>query len=220
MTDLSGTDPQAEGVVRRETCSLTAVRRIAGMLDQEPDRWAEGMLLPSGWHFSSSAPTHDARHCGPTASRARRADAGSPIAAAHGPRSDGALGRRCRNRVHRVSRGLEMTYVPYRGEPPAMTDLIAGRIHAMVATPGTGVPHVRDGKIRALVTGLQKRSPVLPDVPTIGEAGFPDSTSNHGPACSDLPECHATSLHRSTPRFVMQWRTRPWVGEWRNWTSC
>jgi tripartite-type tricarboxylate transporter receptor subunit TctC len=73
-----------------------------------------------------------------------------------------------------VARGLNMTHVPYRGEPPAMTDLITGRIQAMVATPGTGAPHVRDGKIRALATVLQRRSPLLPDVPTISEAGFPD----------------------------------------------
>ena len=73
-----------------------------------------------------------------------------------------------------VANGLDMTFVPYRGEPPAMTDLITGRIQAMVATPGTGAPQVRDGKLRALVTILRRRSPALPDVPTLAEAGFPD----------------------------------------------
>lgn len=73
-----------------------------------------------------------------------------------------------------VASGLDMTFVPYRGEPPAMTDLITGRIQAMVATPGTGAPQVRDGKLRALATILQRRSPALPDVPTLAEAGFPD----------------------------------------------
>lgn len=73
-----------------------------------------------------------------------------------------------------VRHGLELTYVPYRGEPPAMTDLITGRIQAMVTTPGTGAPHVRGGKIRALSNVLHKRSQVLPDVPTIAEAGLLD----------------------------------------------
>lgn len=70
--------------------------------------------------------------------------------------------------------GLEVTHIPYRGEPPAMTDLITDRIQAMVATSGTGIPQVKDGRIAALATILGKRSSIAPDVPTIGEAGFPD----------------------------------------------
>ncbi|WP_246660670.1 MULTISPECIES: Bug family tripartite tricarboxylate transporter substrate binding protein [unclassified Tardiphaga] len=70
--------------------------------------------------------------------------------------------------------GLDLTHVPYRGEPPAMTDLITGRINAMVATSGTGMPQVKDGKIVALATILEKRSAIAPDVPTIAEAGFSD----------------------------------------------
>lgn len=70
--------------------------------------------------------------------------------------------------------GLEVTHIPYRGEPPAMTDLITDRIQAMVATSGTGIPQVKDGRIAALATILDKRSSIAPDVPTIAEAGFPD----------------------------------------------
>ena len=70
--------------------------------------------------------------------------------------------------------GLDLTHVPYRGEPPAMTDLITGRINAMVATSGTGMPQVKDGKIVALATILEKRSAIAPAVPTIAEAGFSD----------------------------------------------
>ena len=68
--------------------------------------------------------------------------------------------------------GLDLTHVPYRGEPPAMTDLITSRINAMVATSGTGIPQVKDGKIVALATILEKRSAIAPEVPTIAEAGF------------------------------------------------
>jgi tripartite-type tricarboxylate transporter receptor subunit TctC len=70
--------------------------------------------------------------------------------------------------------GIQMVHVPYKGEPQAMTDMVAGRVQLMFASSTTAVPQVRDGKLRALVTTLPKRSPVLPNVPTIAEAGMPE----------------------------------------------
>src|SRR5689334_14704714 len=72
--------------------------------------------------------------------------------------------------------GIEMTHVPYRGEPQGITDLVGGRVQLMWATPTTGLSHVKDGKLRALVTSLKTRSSLLPDVPTIYEAGMPEFT--------------------------------------------
>ena len=69
--------------------------------------------------------------------------------------------------------GIQMVHVPYKGEPQALTDLISGRVQLMVVSAGTSVPHIRDGRLRALAVTLDKRSPVLPDVPTIAEAGMP-----------------------------------------------
>jgi tripartite-type tricarboxylate transporter receptor subunit TctC len=68
---------------------------------------------------------------------------------------------------------IEMVHVPYKTEPLVMADLVSGRVHLMFASATTSMPLVRDGKLRALVTTLPKRSALLPDVPTIGEAGYP-----------------------------------------------
>lgn len=69
---------------------------------------------------------------------------------------------------------INMVHVPYRGEPQAMTDMISGRVQLMFASSSTSVPQIRDGKLRALVTTLARRSHLLPDVPTIAEAGMPE----------------------------------------------
>jgi tripartite-type tricarboxylate transporter receptor subunit TctC len=68
---------------------------------------------------------------------------------------------------------IQIVHVPYKGEPQAMTDLVAGRVQLMFASSSTSVPQVREGRLRAIVTTLGKRSHLLPDVPTIAEAGMP-----------------------------------------------
>jgi tripartite-type tricarboxylate transporter receptor subunit TctC len=69
--------------------------------------------------------------------------------------------------------GIQMVHVPYRGEPQAIIDLVGGRVQLLFASSSTSVPQVRDGKLRALATTLATRSHLLPDVPTIAEAGMP-----------------------------------------------
>ena len=95
--------------------------------------------------------------------------------------------------------GIDMLHVPYKGEPQGITDLVGGRVQVMWATPTTGLPFVKEGKIRALVTQLTKRSSLLPDVPTIHEAGLPKFTITSwaalfGPA--KLPKEIVARLHK------------------------
>jgi tripartite-type tricarboxylate transporter receptor subunit TctC len=72
--------------------------------------------------------------------------------------------------------GISMTHVPYKSEPQAVTDLVAGRVDVLWATPTTGLAFVKDGRMRALVTSLESRSSQLPEVPTIYESGMPQFT--------------------------------------------
>ena len=68
---------------------------------------------------------------------------------------------------------IKMVHVPYKGEPQALTDLVAGRVQVMFCSSGTSIAMIREGRLRALVTTLPRRSELLPDLPTIAEAGMP-----------------------------------------------
>ena len=69
--------------------------------------------------------------------------------------------------------GVDMQHVPYRGSAPAVSDLLGGQISVMFDNMPSAIPHVKGGKLRALAVTTAKRSPALPDVPTIAEAGVP-----------------------------------------------
>lgn len=68
---------------------------------------------------------------------------------------------------------INAVHIPYRTEPPAITDLLSGQVQMIFTSYSTVAPHLREGKLRALVTTLPERSPLLPEVPSIVEAGFP-----------------------------------------------
>lgn len=70
-----------------------------------------------------------------------------------------------------------LTHIPYRGSAAAMQDLIGGQIQAMFENLPTALPQIAAGKVRALGVTGEKRSPTLPDVPTVAEAGVPGYNS-------------------------------------------
>ncbi len=99
--------------------------------------------------------------------------------------------------------GFEAQHVPYRGSAPAVTDLTAGRVDAMI--DGTVVPQVRDGTLRALAITGERRSAQLPGVPTAAEAGLPGYAfaSWHGiftPART--PEAAVTAVNAEVNRAL------------------
>ena len=67
--------------------------------------------------------------------------------------------------------GMQMMHVPYKGPAPAMQDVLAGQVPCGLLAGPTVLPHVRSGKLTALAVSGQVRSPTLPEVPTIAEAG-------------------------------------------------
>lgn len=69
--------------------------------------------------------------------------------------------------------GVDMVHVPYKGSAPALTDLVAGRVHVMIDNLPAAQPFAEAGSIRALAVSTAKRWPLLPDLPTIAEAGVP-----------------------------------------------
>ena len=75
--------------------------------------------------------------------------------------------------LFKVMTGTDMVHVPYKGQSPAMIDLIAGHVQVSFPTIIGGLSHARSGRLRALATTGAKRSPATPDLPTMIEAGLP-----------------------------------------------
>ena len=71
------------------------------------------------------------------------------------------------------SAGVQMTHVPYKGAPQAIIDMLGGRLPLMFTTMPTGAPQVKQGRLRALAVTSRLPEPLLPDVPTMIESGYP-----------------------------------------------
>jgi len=94
--------------------------------------------------------------------------------------------------------GITLEYVPYRGSTQAHPDLIANRVNIMFDTVPAALPHIQSGALKAIATTGARRSPQLPDVPTIGESflpGFEASTWGMIIAPANLPPAVLTKLN-------------------------
>jgi tripartite-type tricarboxylate transporter receptor subunit TctC len=72
----------------------------------------------------------------------------------------------------------QLTHIPYKGSGAAMSDIIGNQVPAMISTLSGTIPHIKNGKLKALAITSSQRSPLLPDVPTIAESGVPNYESD------------------------------------------
>jgi tripartite-type tricarboxylate transporter receptor subunit TctC len=78
----------------------------------------------------------------------------------------------------RRSAKFDAVHIAFKGAPEALNEVIAGRVDFYFSPVGPALPHIRDGKLRALAVGGPRRSSTFPDLPTTLEAGYPDSDYN------------------------------------------
>jgi len=102
---------------------------------------------------------------------------------------------------------LKMVHIPYKGTGPAMIDMVAGQVSTMAATILTGMPQIRAGRLRPLGITSSARSPIVPDIPTVAEAGLPgyESVQWYGMlAPARTPKEIVTRLHAEATRVLQQ----------------
>ncbi|MCS6854385.1 MAG: tripartite tricarboxylate transporter substrate binding protein [Elioraea sp.] len=79
--------------------------------------------------------------------------------------------------LFRLAAGIEVTHVPYRGSAPALNDTVAGTVQFMLDQVPSCLPMVQAGRVRALAVTSAARHPLMPEVPTMAEAGLPQATA-------------------------------------------
>jgi tripartite-type tricarboxylate transporter receptor subunit TctC len=94
----------------------------------------------------------------------------------------------------RISAGIDVVHVPFRGTPEMITELMAGRIDFFVGPVGIVLPHIREGQLLALAVNSPRRTTALPNVPTMPEAGFVDA---------DYPNWFGVFVPAKTPRDIV-----------------
>lgn len=117
--------------------------------------------------------------------------AGATTYASSGPGSIQQIGA---EQLARLT-GIKLVHVPYKGAGPALTDLIAGSVDLFITTPPSAVGHIQSGAAKGLALAAKERHPLLPDVPTTAEVGFPGL---------DLTAWFAMYAPAGTPQPIVQ----------------
>jgi tripartite-type tricarboxylate transporter receptor subunit TctC len=105
----------------------------------------------------------------------------------------------------KVTAGINLTYIPYKGGAPAIADLIGNQIQFLVSGPPGVLPHIKSGRLKAIATTAAKRSPGLPDTPTFAESGLPgyDTYEWYGVfAPGKMPKDVLAKLNKEIARII------------------
>jgi len=97
--------------------------------------------------------------------------------------------------LFQLAAGIRMTHVSYRGEAPAIADVIGGQLPLLVSNVSVSTPQVKSGALRALAVTSPRRAPSLPDVPTLAEQGVDGA---------DVETWFALIAPKATPREIVQ----------------
>jgi tripartite-type tricarboxylate transporter receptor subunit TctC len=100
--------------------------------------------------------------------------------------------------------GISMIHVPYKGIPPAVTDVIGGRVTMLFTTTISAAPHIKSGKLRAIALTSARRQPSMPDVPTVGETlpGYHAEAFQGMVAPAGVPKAIVDKLGAEVARIV------------------
>lgn len=112
-------------------------------------------------------PTHPASDFAGFVAAARRADGAMTM----GSQGNGSIGHLA-GAVLTQRTGVRFTHVPYRGGGPAVVDVVAGHLEALLVTLPAAIEHIRGGRLKALAVTSATRNPALPEVPTVAESGL------------------------------------------------
>jgi tripartite-type tricarboxylate transporter receptor subunit TctC len=107
--------------------------------------------------------------------------------------------------LFKLMAGIDISHIPYKGSAASYPDLVGGQVMAEIDVMPSALPHVKAGRLKALATGSAKRLPMLPDVPTIAEAGVPgyEYASWYGfVAPPNLPKDILDKLHSEIVRAL------------------
>jgi tripartite-type tricarboxylate transporter receptor subunit TctC len=106
-----------------------------------------------------------------------------------------ASGPQMAGEMYKMTAGIDLLHIPYKGAGPAVVDLLAGQVDMMFSNPTSAAPHVKAGKLRALAVFAPKRNDAIPDVPTSTEAGYPQ--------LSEMIEWYGYSAPAGTPAALI-----------------
>mgnify|MGYP003350796357 CR=1 FL=1 len=90
--------------------------------------------------------------------------------------------------------GIDLVHIPYKGTAPAMTDVLSGQVSMLFNSMPTVLPHVKSGRLKGIAVGSARRSPAVPDIPTVAESGVPGF---------DYVTWYAMYAPANTPRVIV-----------------